>query len=310
MLKTNKETAQKIIDEYCFCNGSTENLARKYNISQTNVRNIIQGKRWPECIRPKNIKYILKEKRNKGLVLGREHKKLPDLSEIQYDIITGSLLGDGHLTKSSKTKNSRLSKKQSKEKKEYLDWTFKELKEYSAHLREVVSEDKLDQDHRGHIVRKKIEKRLIGYSYSTYAHPNLTKLRNIWYHNNIKTVPKNLILTPRVIAIWYCDDGSNCVRQRTATICTQSFTFQEVENLIFKLNKLELFPSLDKIKSKYTNKYMPILKFRKESYDNLIALVKPFIIWPCFDYKTEWYAAKKQYEYSGKFTNDQIKKNN
>ncbi len=39
------------------------------------------------------------------------------------------------------------------------------------------------------------------------------------------------------------------------------------------------------VKSTYTDRKMPIMKFHSNSYDNLINLIKPYMLWKCFDYK-------------------------
>lgn len=77
--------------------------------------------------------------------------------------------------------------------------------------------------------------------------------------------------------------------------------------LVEKLHEFDLFATIVKKKSAYTGRDMPILKFHSKSYDNLIELVRPHIPWSCFTHKLKWRPAQKQWEYSGKFTEEKAK---
>ena len=59
-------------------------------------------------------------------------------------------------------------------------------------------------------------------------------------------------------------------------------------------------------KPKYSEALQPMLKFHSKSYDNLISLIKPYMLWDCFAYKTKWRPAKTQREVSGLFNDQQI----
>lgn len=311
MSKITQEIAQRIIEEYC--GGlSTYELADKYGLWQTSVCNLIAGRTWPQCKRPDDIRELIKRRKEKdrfqqGIV---RHIDAAILDELQVDVVIGSLLGDGNLQKLSKiTPNSSFSKKQSKDRLAYLQWHYKILQSYSSAVDQVFSKEKLISGKSGTILeRKKVEKYHSGYVFRTHQHPNWTILRKEWYPLGVKTIPSTLTLNPLRIAIWYFDDGSNYVPNRTAVLCTQSFTLEEADFLCQKLNKFNLQPTIIKVTSQYTGRQMPMLKFSKSSYDNLIHVVKPFMSWDCFKHKIEWRPAKQQWEYSGKFTLEQIKK--
>jgi hypothetical protein len=132
-------------------------------------------------------------------------------------------------------------------------------------------------------------------------------MRRKWYPDGIKIVPPDLELNPQRIAIWFFDDGSNNVKQRCAVICTNAFTIDEVEFLSAKLNDFDLLPTIMMHKPKYSEELQPMLKFTKNSYDNLISLIKPYMLWDCFAYKTEWRPAKRQWEVSGIFSDQQVR---
>lgn len=305
MSKINQEIAQTIINEYLL-GRSTYDLGDAYGLWQTSICNLISGRSWPQCIRPDNIKELVQNRREKGYLTGKQCKTLPEFSLLQKDVLIGSMLGDGSITKQT-NKNCSFNKKQSKIRKEYLDWHYNIFEGYSAAVRPVFSSEKLIGGKKGRIIeRQKVEKRLSSYAFSTYRHPNITNFRNKWYKNNIKIIPNDLELNPQIIAIWYFDDGCNCIQNRDAVLCTQSFKLEEAEFLCSKLHPFNLMPKIVKIKSEYTGREMPMLKFSKTSYDNLISLVKPYMLWDCFSHKTVWRPALKQWESSGLFNEKQI----
>jgi DNA-binding CsgD family transcriptional regulator len=307
MAKINKSIAQKIIEEY-LSGVSTYEIADKHNIWQTTVCNVVSGRSWKECVRPENIHEIINQKKEKNWLTGKQCKVLPDLSDIQKNIIIGSLLGDGYINKckNNNNKNSQFSKKQKYDKKEYLDWHFEKMENYSNSVKPIYSCEKLSNDLEGKIIRNKSEKFLSSYLYNTYSHPNITKFREIWYPDGKKIIPNDLILNAQIIAIWFCDDGYNSFKQRFALLCTQSFSIEEVNLLQEKFKDFDIKTTIQFATSHYDQRKMPMIKFTSNSYDNLINLIKPHVIWDCFKYKIEWRQAKKHHEIHGRFTKEQI----
>ena len=216
------------------------------------------------------------------------------------------MLGDGYLHKTSnKHPNSYFVKKQCKKYKEYVEWHHEQFSPFSISINKVFSEHKLSFNKETQkIEREQVKKHLSAYTFKTCSHPIFTELRNIWYPNGKKIVPKNIELTPLSIAIWFCDDGSNNYEQRQATFCTHSFTSKEVRFLCKKLKDFDIKANVRF--AKYASGKKPILKVNSQSYDTLINIVKPYIEWDCMKHKINWRSAKKQWEYSGKFTEDQI----
>jgi hypothetical protein len=271
---------------------------------------LISGRTWQQCKRPDNIQELIRQRaENSRFKKGRIcYIDAPPLTDLQKDIIIGGLLGDGSI--SQPKINSFFIKSQSLERKEYLEWHSKILNPYSIEiLDEIYSDEKLIGGKKGVIIERiKIDKKLVGHRTRTHQHPEFTELRKKWYPNGIKIVPKDIVLTPQSIAIWYFDDGSNCVKNRTAVLCTQCFTLDEADLLCQKLNKFNLMPKIIKAVSQYTGREMPMLKFSKQSYDNLIALVTPYCLWDCFKYKIEWRDKMPKYKVSNKkLTLEQVK---
>jgi hypothetical protein len=300
MSKINLNLAQQIIDEY-LDGSSTYCLADKYCLQQTSICNLVAGRTWPQCKRPENIDNIIYERKKKGLQAGiRKHKQLPELTDLQRSILAGSLLGDGCLTKIIGNGNSRLIKKQSINRKEYLVWHQEIFGGYSSNVRETCNATKLSVRKDGHIIHTALpshEQTKNGCVFSTVNHPEFTKYRMSWYNEaGKKIVPLNFELDELSLSIWFFDDGSNNYKQRSATLHTQSFSFSEVDFLINQIKKFNISAKIITRKSFYTNENMPILKISKESYDTLIYIIKKNMIWNCFSHKIQHRFAKKQYE--------------
>jgi Mor family transcriptional regulator len=298
-----KEIAQEIINKYIEGKNSYE-LANEYNLWNTSISNIIRGKSWKDCIRPNNIKDIIKKRMNKDK--GNKCKNCEPLSELQKEVLTGLLLGDGSLNapRTERT-NCSLSLRQSINKKEYVNWISETFNNYYPKTREIYSNEYLINKN-GIIHREKVKKYLSAYEMQTCRSPNLTLFRKIWYPNGKKIIPENLQLNEKIISIWFTDDGHNNVKQRTAVIATNSFSIEEMEMLKSKLNVFNLNPKIEIVSSKYSGKKQPILIFRKESYDNLIFMIKPHIIWDCFEYKKAWRPAKTKWEITNKITENDV----
>ncbi len=149
------------------------------------------------------------------------------LTDIQRDIIVGSLLGDGHLTKRGKNGNSELSIIRSLNDIEYLKWQYEHLKEFCGTPGTEIKTR--------YIFDKRYNKTYGRCSFSTLAKPEITAFYNDWYDKNKKRkLPNNLELTKLNIAVWFSDDGTvrrlykNSVRLQ---FCTDNFTKEEVERL-------------------------------------------------------------------------------
>ena len=134
MSTINQFVAQEIIEKYLY-GKSTYELADEYNLWQTTICNLIAGRSWPNCKRPENIKDIIYQRKKKGLDCGiKKPKNLPPLTNIQIEILIGSLLGDGNLSKIHGQGNCSFNKTQKFERKEYLEWHSKIFDKYSAQI--------------------------------------------------------------------------------------------------------------------------------------------------------------------------------
>lgn len=141
----------------------------------------------PSCYHVLRIRGIIKTK-----------TKVPiKFTSRQTEIINGFLLGDGCIFAGKHALHNRLIVIRSQKDIEYLKWQYEEFRNFYNSPPNSY---------------KQFDKRTNKYYYycnlSTRSSLAFDYLREKWYINNKKVVPKDLILTPLIIAIWFCDDGS------------------------------------------------------------------------------------------------------
>lgn len=207
-----------------------------------------------------------------------------ELTDIQINLITGSLLGDGSFTKQYGSANVLFCKTQCVEHRDYLLWHQTILAGLSKVV-EVFSRNIKTEN--GKVLRtgeKTPQCRI--YTKSDLL---FTQLEKKWYLRNendryiynklghrIKTVPMDLKINPMILAVWHCDDGCNIPTNRTVSFSTQSFVKNEVEFLIYLLYKdLNLKSYVCNSKENY------LVNISAKSYLDFINIVKPYITWAC-----------------------------
>lgn len=154
------------------------------------------------------------------------------LSDRQREIIIGSLLGDGSLTKiHNRRESSHFVETHSLKQLEYLSWKQRELSPISRPIKYHRNE---------------------AY-FTTFSTESLTHFEQQWYlryadgtyqfdefGRRIKIVPDNFELTPLSLAIWYLDDGTNKKQKSCLKLCTHGFRQCDCELLIEKLKRLNI----------------------------------------------------------------------
>ena len=179
----------------------------------------------------------------------------------QKSVITGSLLGDGHLVK-PKYGHSAMTKGQCNAHLEYLNWHLTIFGSSAGPIRSY------DNWANGKLYRKNMLR--------VKSHPFLSQLRQEWYPHGTKIVPSNIQLDPVAIATWYADDGT-CHNGLAASFATYSFTTQEVNLLASIL--------LDNFSIKCRIAKHNVLHVRPESYRAFLDIIRPHMIWNCFQHK-------------------------
>lgn len=178
------------------------------------------------------------------------------MTKRQNELIVGKLLGDGSLEDRGNA-NSRLQIRHSIQQREYVDWCYEQLKEFSC------SNPKKHKE---------------SYYFRTKSLPIFSHLRKIWYKNKRKILPTNLKLSPFSLAIWYMDDGYYDRVRKSVWLCTHCFNEQELDFLQNLFQEMKI--KTGKIKDRTHFKLRVLL----EDTESFIQIIKPYII-PSLLYK-------------------------
>lgn len=126
----------------------------------------------------------------------------PELSKHQHDVLTGVLMGDGHVKVNGK--NGHLTVNMiTRPYLKVLDNTFSELS--NGITLDRTAEESFKQS--GGVFQTDKENFNDIYQFRTKAHREITPYRD-WYSSGEKVWPENIDLTPTVLKHWYCCDGS------------------------------------------------------------------------------------------------------
>jgi len=150
-----------------------------------------------------------------------------DFSDLQKNVLIGSILGDGGLRVPKKGKNAHFFERHCEKQRMYLEWK-KDL------LMPFVPKKLCFEEGGPHVISG--IKCVVQNSYKlvTIAHSHLTYLWKIFYRGNgNKVLPKDIedYLNLFVMAIWIADDGSlvwNTARRTyRIDLHTENFTYDE-----------------------------------------------------------------------------------
>jgi hypothetical protein len=180
------------------------------------------------------------------------------LAEKQRSIIVGSLLSDGSMR--CKT-NALFEVNHSIEQKFYVDWKYQQL----VNLVATPPKARTGKGTR------------IAYRFTTRSLPELTKLYHKFYANKRKVIPKDLLLDPLSLAVWFMDDG--CKSYQALYLNTQQFDIDSQLRLIEMLQyKWNIKASLNK------DKQYQRIRIAVESVSTFKLIVLPHILTQ-FQYK-------------------------
>jgi recombination protein RecA len=147
----------------------------------------------------------------------KKNKNYIDLTEIEKNVIYGTLLGDGSIRLSGTGKSARLRINQCLDQAAFVEWKYEKLKRLVG-----TSPQTLPNGGWGKEVRR----------FTTLSFPELKEIYDNVTANEKKYVNwswLNNITHPIALAVWYMDDGSQGKSQMT--LHTESFTKQENDML-------------------------------------------------------------------------------
>ena len=185
----------------------------------------------------------------------------------QFDVILGSLLGDARLECRSAGKrypvSARLRIHQSEKQKEYVFWKYEQLKNLVA-----TGPRRIKAGH-----DKKRDTDWFSWYFHTKTLEELGVFHHWFYHDGTKILPLYVFefLTPRALAVWFMDDGSNT--KESYTISTHCFSMQDQLRIAdFFKRKYGIATTIVKDRSKFK------IAIGRHEYQKLSTMIEPYII--------------------------------
>lgn len=259
-LEQNKD---KIISLYIDEKKSLREIAKLLNSSFSGVKRILHKYNIP--------------RRNKCASL----KLCPDqFNKEEYQIVLGSVLGDGHVSKAKPNGESQMYVAHGPKQKDYLIWKYEKLYRFiGCKIYPLKHKLKYKEEIKEHIT----------WNFLTRKSSLFSGIRNLFYEkekdeNNKyqKIIPINLLydkLDLLGLAVWYMDDG--CYQRSGFSLCTESFTFKDNEKLLNLMK--DKFNLEGKIKNAVSENNF-ILTFNKRNKNILRDIISSYVV-PCMKYK-------------------------
>ena len=211
-------------------------------------------------------------------MLNNYSDKIYNISEIEENIIIGSLLGDGTISLYGRSKNAYYREHGSVKQLNYRLWKYEKLKNLDFKINTNYKYPKI----------------------SSHCNIYFTTLYNKFYINKIKTITEEnikLLTHPIGLACFYMDDGTlviDSVKRKDNSfyifprISLYTLSFSEDENIILKDHLEKTFGIKTKIKYRKDGKKTILEINKKEDIMNFIDIVKPYVSEiPCMTYKID-----------------------
>ena len=251
-------TFDKVVDILAAYAGGDdwEEICERFRIKASTFWHIIDGSSWKTVPRP-----VWFNRHRENLL---RLKSLPPPTKDQLDVVIGSLLGDGSISKlcgrnDTTGANCKMTKTQCRRREEYVRWHFDFMAPYSSSVGETKNGD--------FVVR-------------TVHHPFFTQMRKAWYPRGTKRVPLLPAISPLALAVWFCDDGCRHKDSRTVTICTNGFPKRDVS---FLCNLLEGQHGIECDPRPQRDEW--VVRIGAPGYDRFMDIVSPHMQWKCMQYK-------------------------
>ncbi len=148
------------------------------------------------------------------------------LTKHQYEILIGSLLGDGRLECRSLQGSARFRVHHADSQQDLLFWKYSVFEDLVC--REPWHTDWYD---------KRYDRLYRSWFFHTKTSLVFAATHQRFYLQNVKHVPVDIVrdLTPLALAVWIADDG--CRSHDSVILNTQSFTFEEQKRLLDAFEK-------------------------------------------------------------------------
>lgn len=199
--------------------------------------------------------FVRKKLGLKYIAIKQEYK----YSDRQKEILLGTMMGDGNISKSGKgirIETYKINIGHSHKQYKYFEWKVNEL------------------DLQGEIYCRKTMKGYWGLWSSSLPYENLKYYYHMFYKDGKKVITKNMLdkLTPLSIAVWYMDDGTV---SDTYYICTQSFGkegCEKIKNWLY--NKYNIESTLNYPK----DENQPVIRIKSSSRNEFTKIIESYIL--------------------------------
>lgn len=195
------------------------------------------------------------------------------LTDEQREILIGTMLGDGHLETKNNGRTYRLKIEHTILQRSYVEWFYKKFQDWVITAPVVRSRA---------ITFRGQTKACDRIGFATISTGSLRFYAKQFYKNGKKIVPKLIHrwVTPKVLAVWYMDDGSiKSNHHKTVFLNTHNFTDQDLELL------QKVFEKKYGIKTSIrTQKDGKQIYFLSETVQIFLKLIEPYVI-PSMRYK-------------------------
>lgn len=165
-------------------------------------------------------KAIIRNSLDTSELFSKEGNSLNKFSEIQKQLIYGSLLGDAYLENSHT--NSYLKFEHGHKQKEYIEYKFQILKNFTQNvgLKDITRFDKRTEKNYKAVYFKTIQSKVFSDIYHLFYNPKKYINRNVLD-----------VLDGRGLAFWFMDDGYK-YNNYSLALCTESFTEQDIATIV------------------------------------------------------------------------------
>jgi hypothetical protein len=159
-----------------------------------------------------------------------EKNNLYNIDKDVESIIMGSLLSDGSLTKGNKGKNYLYTHSSIHE--EYIDYLINCMN-INLIKYEYKSRKNIFKNGKEYFCKN-------GFYFRSKASTTFTKLRQKWYINGKKIVPKDIKLNKIILLHWFLGDGN--LSYGGINLCTDSFDEESNQFLLEQLYEMDFLP--------------------------------------------------------------------
>jgi len=251
---------ESLYNLYCNKELSMKQVSEKLKIGKTTVRRRLKKYEIKTRSSPEGQKLRLQRDGKFGGYLKDK------LTELQKELLIGTLLGDGTLYLGRRNTNARLKIQHSEKDNNYLEYKYSILNSFvtGTVMRDVR-------------FNKNMNKNYSSRTFITVTHPEFTRFHKFFYRDGKKIVDDKILkmVTPFGLAVWIMDDGYYNKQEHFIDLYTMNFTLEE--HLLVKKwfkNKFKVIPSIEY--HKQADKYY--LRFNVFNTRRLVDIIRPHVI--------------------------------